>query len=144
MDQDPVLGAVVTADLEQFVDAMFAGLGVANDFLQFLIEWDGIVGPIDAGMDGGKAETQEGLEVTVERQLPGTVVIVAVRDVKPLTWPRADLHFPPESIWMSASPRGQDKTQRQVTISHGIWMGKNEVAPSAVALNRRDPLLSLR
>jgi prepilin-type processing-associated H-X9-DG protein len=74
MDQDPVLGAVVTADLEQFVDAMFAGLGVANDFLQFLIEWDRIVGPIDAGMDGGKAETQERLEVTVERQLPGTVV----------------------------------------------------------------------
>jgi hypothetical protein len=52
MDQDPVFGGVVTTNLRQFVDAMFAELGIPDDFLQFLIEWDGIVGPVDAGMDG--------------------------------------------------------------------------------------------
>ena len=52
MNHDPVLAAVVTADLKEFVDAMFADLGIPDDFLQFLIQWYGIVGPIDAGMDG--------------------------------------------------------------------------------------------
>jgi hypothetical protein len=75
MDQDPVLGAVMTADLEQFVDAVFADLGIPYHFVQFLIQGDGIVGPVDAGMDCGKAETKERLEVTVERNLPGAVEI---------------------------------------------------------------------
>jgi len=55
----------VTTDLKEFVDAMFADLGVPDDFLQFLIERDRIVGPIDAGMDDRKAKTQERLAVPI-------------------------------------------------------------------------------
>jgi hypothetical protein len=75
--QDPILGAVVTVNPKEFVDAMFAHLGVPDDFLQFLIQRAEATCPIDAGMDGGKTETQEGLEVAIERFFPGAVVIGA-------------------------------------------------------------------
>jgi hypothetical protein len=77
MDQEPFLNTIPTNDPEQFINVPSARLGVTDDFLQFFVQRDGAMLPVDPGVDDGKTKTQKRLEVQLECLFPGPVVINA-------------------------------------------------------------------
>ena len=57
------------------VDLAFAGFGVAHDLLQFFVEGEGALLPVDTAMHDREAEAQERFEIHIERFFPRAVVI---------------------------------------------------------------------
>ena len=56
MDQYPLLTAVEQHDPDQLIHTLLAQLGVANDFLEFLVQERIVFGPVDLAMNLWKAE----------------------------------------------------------------------------------------
>jgi hypothetical protein len=73
----PLTTTIGFCDRVEPVDLPFAGLGVAEELAQFLVQGNVSAGPIDAGMHPGEAESQERFKIPVQRLLPETVVIHA-------------------------------------------------------------------
>ena len=75
MDQNPFFLAVAQPDPNQFINYATTQVGLTHDLLQLLIEGLVAAQPVDFGVGVGEEECQEQLEVTVQRLLPGTVVV---------------------------------------------------------------------
>jgi hypothetical protein len=69
MQEEVLLGPIVRGDPVEPVDLPFAGLGVAQELAQFLVQGNVSAGPIDAGMHPGETESQERFEIPVQRLL---------------------------------------------------------------------------
>jgi hypothetical protein len=76
MNQDPGFGAIQGEDADEFVDVLTAGFGVVVEGLEFLVEEDDVTGPVDARLDGWKAESEERAKEVLESLLPGTIEVV--------------------------------------------------------------------
>jgi hypothetical protein len=64
---------------DELVGIAAAGVGVADDLLEFLIEESVAEGPVDAGMDAWKEQREELRKVAFEGLFPGAVVVAARR-----------------------------------------------------------------
>jgi len=75
MHQDASGAAVAARDRDQFVRVASAGLGIAHDPLQLLVQEAMSARPVDLGMDVREQERKEVGEIALQRLLPGAVVV---------------------------------------------------------------------
>jgi hypothetical protein len=75
MHQDASGAAVAARDRDQLVHVAPAGLGIAHDALQLLVQEAMPARPVDLGMDVREQERQEIGEIALQRLLPGAVVV---------------------------------------------------------------------
>jgi hypothetical protein len=66
---------VVEAGAHEGVDEAFFGVGFGSDFAQFGVEEEGLVVPVDEGVELGEEELEAGLEERLDGELPGGVEV---------------------------------------------------------------------
>jgi hypothetical protein len=75
VDQYPALGAVFGPDLDELIDVASAQLGLAHHLLELLVQRFVAARPINLRVNLGEQQRQERLEVSVQRLLPGAIVV---------------------------------------------------------------------
>jgi hypothetical protein len=75
VDEQPLLGAIEPADVDQFVGAQRTADGVGDEGAELLFQRGGLSRPVDERGDPWEGQLQERSQELVEGLLPGAVVV---------------------------------------------------------------------